>query len=355
MALLEHPKMTQLASCAGCAAKLPQAILAEVLARLGDNGEASPPDPRVLIGADTFDDAGVFQLTPEIALVQTIDFFTPIVDDPFEYGQIAATNALSDVYAMGGRPITAMNVLGIPADKVSPDAIAAILRGGADKTQEAGCSLVGGHTIRSPEPIYGLSVTGIVHPSRILSNATARPGDWLILTKPLGTGIATTAIKRGLASRNLARSVVDIMRQINFAGADLAEAGVVQTATDVTGFGLIGHLGNIVRASGVGAEIFARQLPILDPEIRQLIEKECIPGGTRTNLAAAEAIVDWTDTPDADRILACDAQTSGGLLLCVAPDHLSAVIAILRRHRTAAAAMIGTIVATGSPRIWVRA
>jgi selenide,water dikinase len=347
-------RLTELSSCAGCAAKLSQTLLRDVLERLPEV-DGRRRDPNVLVGSDTFDDAGVYRLTREIALVQTVDFFTPIVDDPFDFGQIAATNALSDVYAMGGRPITALNLLGVPADKVSPDAIAAILRGGAEKVAEVGCNLIGGHTIRVPEPIYGLSVTGVVHPGRVLTNAKARAGDVLVLTKPLGTGIATTAIKGRLASKHLAVKVSEVMKQLNTAGATLGERRLVQTATDVTGFGLMGHLGNIVRASGVGAEILAGDVPIIAPEILDLIGRDCIPGGTRSNLAAAESMFDWTDTTPPLRVLMCDAQTSGGLLLCVAPRRLEAVLGVLKEHRTLASAVIGRITRRAAGHIVVKA
>jgi selenide,water dikinase len=346
-------RLTQLSSCAGCAAKLSQTLLADVLARLPRIGHQNG-NANVLVGSDTFDDAGVYRLNRSTALVQTVDFFTPIVDDPFDFGQIAATNAISDVYAMGGRPITALNLLGIPADKVGPDTIASILRGGAAKVKQAHCTLIGGHTIRAPEPIYGLSVTGIVHPNRVLTNSKARPGDLLILTKPLGTGIATTAIKRRLASLMLQSQVVKVMKQLNSAGATLAEARLVQAATDVTGFGLIGHLGNIVRASGVGAEIIAGEVPVISDEIHALIERECVPGGTHSNLAAADAIVDWGKTVKSNRILLCDAQTSGGLLLCVPPARVKAVRDALRQSRAMACAVIGRIFRAKTPQILVK-
>src|SRR6266496_3318498 len=199
-------------------------------------------DPNLLVGAASADDAGVYRIDPDRALVQMVDFFTPIVDDPFVYGQIAAANALSDVYAMGGRPLTAMNLMGIPTELIPPGIIHAILRGGAAKVKEAGCVLVGGHTIRNPEPVYGLSVTGMVSPRRLLTNAAARPGDLLVLTKPLGTGVVTTGIKRNLTSPALARRAVAVMSQLNLAGAEVAERGLARAATDVTGFGLLGHL-----------------------------------------------------------------------------------------------------------------
>ena len=306
------------------------------------------------MGSGTADDAGVYRIDAERALVQTVDFVTPIVDDPYAYGQIAAANSLSDCYAMGGRPLTAMNVMGVPTDKVPADIIASILRGGADKVREAGCALVGGHTIKNPEPIYGLSVTGIVHPDQVMTNAAARPGDLLVLTKPLGTGIATTGIKRGLASAGLEAAVIDVMGRLNTTGAEVAEKGLVKGATDVTGFGLLGHLASMCRASAVAAEIDAAAVPAVTDEIWDLIAGDCIPGGTRANLKTADAITDWGTTKPARRFLLADAQTSGGLLLCVAPENLEAVQSTFARHRTPCAAVVGRIVASPNPAIVVK-
>jgi selenide,water dikinase len=308
-------------------------------------------DANLLVGAATGDDAGVYRIDSKRALVQTVDFFTPIVDDPFLYGQIAATNSLSDVYAMGGRPLTAMNIMGVPQETLSPEIIREILRGGAVKVKEARCVLVGGHTIRNPEPIYGLSVTGMVSPKRMIANASAREGDLLVLTKPIGTGIITTAIKRGLASDALAQKAVRSMTKLNTVGADLAEAGLVSGGTDITGFGLLGHLASMCRASGVGAEIFLPEIPLLDQAVRQLTEDKCVPGGTRDNRETAAAITEWRDTSETDQILLSDAQTSGGLLLCVAPKKLKAVLHLLRKNRSLCAATIGRIVASRKPRI----
>jgi selenide,water dikinase len=308
-------------------------------------------DANLLVGAATGDDAGVYRIDSKRALVQTVDFFTPIVDDPFLYGQIAATNSLSDVYAMGGRPLTAMNIMGVPQEILSPEVINAILRGGATKVKEARCVLVGGHTIRNPEPVYGLSVTGLVSPKNVITNAKARPGDLLVLTKPLGTGIITTAIKRGIASNALAQKAIRTMIQLNIAGADVAEAGLVRAGTDITGFGLLGHLASMCRASKVAAEIWVGQVPVLDPEVRKLIEKNCVPGGTRENRETASSITDWNNVRETDQILLSDAQTSGGLLLCVPPKKLEAVLTILRKNRTLCAALIGRIVASKKPAI----
>lgn len=314
-----------------------------------------PHDSRLLVGSDTADDAGVYRLDARTALVQTVDFFTPIVDDPFTYGQIAATNSLSDVYAMGGRPLTAMNIMGVPTDVVGPDIIAAILRGGASKVREAKCALVGGHTIRNPEPVYGLSVTGLVHPRRMITNAAARPGDWLVLTKPLGTGIITTGIKRGICPSALAKAAIRSMSTLNTPGAELAERGWVKAGTDVTGFGLLGHLGSLCKSSGVGAELNAGVMPVLGKAVWDLIGQDCIPGGTRQNLETAEAFTEWdAAVPDAQKILLADAQTSGGLLLCVAPRKLDAVMKLLKNQRTLCAVVIGKIVRATKPRIYVK-
>lgn len=273
------------------------------------------------MGAATADDAGVYRLTRNLALVQTVDFFTPIVDDPFTYGQIAAANALSDIYAMGGRPLTGLNLMGMPTDLVPPRAINAILRGGAAKALEARCTIVGGHTIRSPEPIYGLAVTGLVNPKHLLTNAGARPGDRLVLSKPLGTGIATTAIKRGLASRQLAAVAIASMKHLNTVGPFLAEQRLTRAATDITGFGLLGHAAEIARASGVGMRFSAAGLPLLAGALGYA-RAGLIPGGLDRNRAFLEqgGYLRYADeVEEAYRLLLHDPQTSGGLLLALPP------------------------------------
>jgi selenide,water dikinase len=301
-------------------------------------------DRNVLVSSNTFDDAGVYRLDRHRALVQTVDFFTPIVDDPFSYGQIAAANSLSDIFAMGGRPLTALNIVGFPADLVSPRVISSILRGGLAKAAEVGCVIIGGHSIRNPEPIYGLAVTGMVDVRRLTTNANARPGDLLVLTKPLGTGIATTAIKRGIASRALQKAVIALMSKINSVGADLAELRLVRTATDITGYGLIGHLVSLCRASRVSADVDPAAVPMISDEIGDLIEQGCVPEGSRQNLHATTVLVDWQNTDETHGILLTDAQTSGGLLLCVAEARLENVLSTLRKARTPSATVIGRIV-----------
>src|SRR5437764_5120758 len=302
-------------------------------------------DRNVLVSSNTFDDAGVYRLDPPSprfrragrhrALVQTVDFFTPIVDDPFSYGQIAAANSLSDIFAMGGRPLTALNIIGFPTDLIRPRVISSILRGGLAKAAEVGCVIMGGHSIRNPEPIYGLAVTGIVDVRHVTTNANARPGDLLVLTKPLGTGVATTAIKRGIASRALRRKVITLMSKINIAGAELAERRLVRAATDITGYGLIGHLVSLCRASRVSANIDPAAVPMISQEIGDLIELRCVPEGSRQNLNATTILVDWANTDEARRILLTDAQTSGGLLLCVAEADIEYVLRVLRKGGTA--------------------
>jgi len=307
----------------------------------------------VLVGSTTADDAGVFRLDRDRALVQTTDFFTPIVDDPFAYGQIAAANALSDVFAMGGRPLTALNIMGMPADLVSEKTIATILRGGLEKAREVGCAIIGGHTIRNPEPIYGLAVTGLVSPKKMLTNARAKPGDFLVLTKPLGTGIATTGIKRGLTSARLSRAAIKLMSQVNTVGAELAEYGLARAATDITGFGLLGHLASMCRASGVSAEIFASDVPAISEEIYKLINRSCIPGGTEQNLKTANACTHWNAATETQKILLTDAQTSGGLLLAVSRRHLDQVLHLLTKRQTPCHAIVGKMLSRRNTLITV--
>jgi selenide, water dikinase len=309
-------------------------------------------DRNVLVGLADGDDAGVYRVGPDGALVQTADFFTPIVDDPFAFGQIAAANALSDVYAMGGRPRTALNLVGVPDELIALRTVNRILRGGAAKLKEAKCVLLGGHTIRNPEPIYGLAVTGLVSPRHMLTNANARPGDVLVLTKPIGTGIITTGIKRGLTNRPLERKAIAIMAGLNAIGPELAEERLVRAAVDVTGFGLLGHLGAMCRASHVGAEIAAESVPLISEDVFDLIAADCIPGGSRDNLAYANQFTEWDGTPNALKTLLTDAQTSGGLLLSVPKKHLENLRKLLLR-RQVPCAVIGQIVRSAKPKIRV--
>ena len=301
-------------------------------------------DPNLLIGSASSDDAAVYQVSPDLALVQTLDFFTPIVDDPYLFGQIAAANSLSDVYAMGGRPITAMNIVAVPTDLLSLETINQILKGGADKVAEANCALAGGHTVQNPEPLYGLSVTGLVDPNRVISNAGASAGDHLLLTKPLGTGIVSTAIKRNLASNELAQKAAQVMASLNTAGAALASAGLTRAGTDVTGFGLLGHLSHLCRESNLTAQLNSQKVPAIDPEVVNFINQGCVPGGSRKNLELAKEFTKFADQIDeAGQILLADAQTSGGLLLAVNPDHLEQAHEILLSNGAHLVADIGVL------------
>lgn len=301
-------------------------------------------DPNLLIGSASSDDAAVYRISDDLALVQTLDFFTPIVDDPYLFGQIAAANSLSDIYAMGGKPITAMNIVAMPTDEISLDTINEILKGGADKVAEAGCALAGGHTVQNPEPLYGLSVTGLVNPHRVISNAGAQPGDHLLLTKPIGTGIVSTAIKKGLASLELIQKVSEHMASLNTQGTAMAEAGLTKAGTDVTGFGLLGHLSHVCRESGVTARIAASQVPVFDPAVIEFIKAGCVPGGSRKNLELAEEFTLFgSSVPDELKILLADAQTSGGLLLAVSPEHYQEAQDLLFAKGSAIVADIGVV------------
>jgi len=284
----------------------------------------------VLVGAETSDDAAVIQLTEELALVLTVDYFTPIVDDPYAFGQIAAANSLSDVYAMGGEPLALLSIVGFPKDKLPFSILSEILRGGADKAREAGVSVVGGHTIDDAEPKCGYAAVGTIHPKRILKNVGARPGDCLLLTKPLGTGIISTAIKREKASPEAIQAAVTTMATLNRdASLAVREVGGVHAMTDVTGFGLLGHLREMTAGSKVRVRLRARAVPLL-PQVRELALQGLIPGGTQRNYQSVEAWVRWDPSlAELDRLILSDAQTSGGLLIAVAPDRASQLVGAL--------------------------
>jgi selenide, water dikinase len=306
-------RLTGYARCAGCAAKLGLGDLSRAL-----EGVPHQSDPRLLVGRETFDDAGVFMLAPDLALVQTVDFFAPIVDDPYLFGQIAAANALSDVYAMGGEPLTALNVVGFPSGKLSLDVLGRILQGGQDKVHEAGAVVVGGHTIIDEELKFGVAVTGRVHPDRLLTNAAARPGDRLVLTKPIGTGLLATAEKAGRLGATEADVLHDSMRALNAAASRVALDLGVRCATDVTGFALLGHASHIARGSGVTLVIRAGDVPEL-PGARAAWEGGLRTAGAERNLAYLADKVDWNGVDDARRAILLDPQTSGGLLVAVPP------------------------------------
>jgi selenide,water dikinase len=329
----EPLRLTKLAKRAGCAAKHPPGFLLPLLGML-------PPvtDPNVLVGSSTADDAAVYRLSADTALVLTTDFFTPIVDDPRDFGRVAAANALSDVYAMGGRPLAALSVVGFP-DTLPAAVLGAILAGACEVAAEAGAAVVGGHTIKSEEPIFGLAVTGTVHPDRVLSNAGARPGDALVLTKPLGLGVITTAAKNDRDSRGAIGEAIRVMTTLNRAAAGVFAAREAHALTDVTGFGLLGHLRNMTAASRVTAGVWADRVPVL-AAAREYVADGIAPGGTRANLKFLADWVDYAaDVPETDRLLLCDAQTSGGLLAAVPGDAADATVRAL-----AAAGVTGVVV-----------
>lgn len=298
-------------------------------------------DPNVLVDAATKDDAAVYRLAPDRALVVTVDFFTPIVDDPADWGAIAAANSLSDVYAMGGKPIFALNLVGWPRDKVPMSVLGEVMRGAQEVLAEAGCLTLGGHSIDDPEPKFGMVVVGDVHPDKMLTNSGARPGDLLVLTKPLGTGILTTALKKGIIDEQELAPAVAVMRALNDGAARAALANGVTAATDVTGYGLIGHLHNIVLGSSVGARIDVSRLPLLAGAM-ELATQGSVPGGTRRNLDTIP-VQFGDDVSAVERVLCADAQTSGGLLLSVPEERIRSLIEALRTAGTPAYRVIGEI------------
>jgi selenide,water dikinase len=307
--------LTSLSHGAGCGCKLSAADLRPIVASLPRSD-----DPRVLVASDTADDAAVVQLTSDLAIVQTADFFTPIVDDPYAFGRIAATNALSDVYAMGGRPVSALNLVAYPLDTLGPDVLREILRGGADAAAAAGAAVVGGHSIDDREPKYGMAVIGLVAPGDVLTNAGGRAGDALVLTKPLGAGAVATAIKRGLATDEQVERAVTVMTTLNDRAAEQARAAGAHALTDVTGFGLLGHLHELAAASGLAAEVDAAAVPAIALEL--LEDDRSIAGGSRRNRADAETFTRWDDgVPEVRRRLVTDAMTSGGLLAAVSAER----------------------------------
>jgi len=307
-------------------------------------------DPNLLVGFDTGDDAGVYRLTDDVALVQTVDYITPVVDDPFLFGQIAAANALSDVYAMGGRPLTALNLCNFPAKGIDRAALRRILEGGFDKVVEAGATVVGGHTVRDDELKYGLSVTGLVHPRRILTNAGARPGDALVLTKPIGTGVIIGGLRRGVVPEPLIERAVAWMTLLNRSACETMLEFEAHACTDVTGFGLLGHALGMARGSGVRLRFRFGDLPRYDESLGLIAQGI----GTIMTPANAEAAAPWTTFSgtftDEERTLLADPQTSGGLLIALPAGQAPALLGRLRARGATAAAIVGEVVAPPSGR-----
>jgi selenide,water dikinase len=344
------PRLTTLSHGAGCACKLPLATLEALMASIGPGLGGSDGD--LLVGAADGDDAAVLRLDERRALVVTTDFFTPIVDDARDWGRIAAANALSDVYAMGGRPLVALNLTAWPA-ALPVELLAEVLRGGAELAGQAGCPVVGGHSVDDPEPKYGLAVVGLADPDRLLTIAAARPGDRLVLTKPLGTGVVATAVKRGQPDPAAVAAAVAAMTTLNRDAAEAALAAGVVAATDVTGFGLLGHLHRMLRASGVAGEVDAARVPFL-PGAAELAAAGFVSGGTRNNEAYLRDRVELeAGLPPVVATLLHDAQTSGGLLLAVAPERLAGLVADLRA-RGVEPAVVGRVLAGPAGRVRVR-
>jgi selenide,water dikinase len=344
----EPVRLTQLVKRAGCAAKQPPGYLLPFLQKL-------PPilNPNVLVGTSTADDAAVYKLNEDLALVFSTDFFTPIVDRPYDFGAVAATNAISDIYAMGGKPLTALSIVGFPDTLLSSEVLVEILQGAGEKAKEAGIEIVGGHTIKSEEPIFGLAVIGTIHPARVLSNNGAKPGDTLILTKPLGLGIITTAAKNGEDKLGAITEALKVMTTLNRAAANAIVRIGVHALTDITGFGLLGHLRNVTSASQVSARVFLDQMPVL-PAAWEYMRAGIAPGGTHAN---HRFLADWvTYSPKLskeEQLLLCDAQTSGGLLAAVDAQNTDLLLNELRSEGVDEAVVIGQIEAGPPGRIIV--
>jgi selenide, water dikinase len=311
------------------------------------------PVPELLVGHETSDDAGVYQITDSIALIQTVDYFTPIVDDPYMFGQIAAANALSDVYAMGGAPKTVMNIVGYPIKKLGADALSEILLGAADKVKEAGAITVGGHSIDDQEPKFGLSVTGIVHPDKVWKNVGALPGDVLVLTKPIGVGILTTGIKRSAVTAEQEQTVTETMAMLNKTAAEILTKYLPHSVTDVTGFGLLGHSSEMARGSEVSFELSLKDVPVLDGAL-QLAKDGVVPGGSKSNHKWLSDDVQYEDILPEEQILLCDAITSGGLLVSLSRDEAALYVKELQAAGLNNAAIIGKVTEKQDKVIYVK-
>ncbi|HEY8460496.1 MAG TPA: selenide, water dikinase SelD [Blastocatellia bacterium] len=348
MSEFDQIKLTQMAKRAGCAAKHPPGYLLPLLGKL-----PALADPNVMVGSATADDAAVYKLSDDLALVLTTDFFTPIVDRPYDFGAVAAANALSDVYAMGGRPLAALNLVGFPEATLPPEVLGEILRGAAAKAREAGIDIVGGHTIKTDEPIFGLAVVGAIHPQKVLTNAGARPGDALILTKPLGLGIITTASKLGEDKLQAIGAAIEVMTTLNRRAAEAVTEIGANALTDVTGFGLLGHLRNMTAASNVSARVWLEEVPVL-PAAWEYVRAGIAPGGTHANL---RFLADWVSFDSGltkeEQLILADAQTSGGLLAAVPAELAEKSLIALRGAGIPGAAIIGALDADDPGRIKV--
>jgi selenide, water dikinase len=347
---LTPPRLTSLSHGGGCGCKIAPGILADILK--GTNRLPIPPE--LLVGIETADDAAVYKLNDEQALIATTDFFMPIVDDPYDFGRIAATNAISDVYAMGGKPIMALALVGMPINVLPPETIRRILEGGESVCRAAGIPIAGGHTIDSVEPIYGLVALGLVHPDKVRRNADARPGDCLILGKPLGVGILSAALKKDAVDATAYAQMIATTTQLNTPGPDLADLSGVHALTDVTGFGLAGHALELARGSNCTLCIDWAQVPLLDG-VRALAEQGFVTGASGRNFAGyGQDIALPEHFSSTDKTLLTDPQTSGGLLVSCAPDSVAEVLALFRSHGFAAAASIGEVVPREASALRIR-
>jgi selenide,water dikinase len=351
-AVTQSVRLTAFSHGAGCACKLSPEDLRTVLGLVrGIDGATRDDD--LLVGFDTSDDAAVYRLRDDLAVVVTTDFFTPIVDDAYDWGRIAATNALSDVYAMGGTPLLALNLVGWPRETLPFDLLARVLDGGADVARAAGCLVAGGHSIDDAEPKYGMAVVGTVHPDHVLTNAGAQDGDVIVLTKPIGLGVISTAVKRDVATAAQQAAAVEVMTTLNAGARDAAVEVGVHAATDVTGFGLLGHLREMCVGSGVGCQLNAAAVPVIDG-VPDLLAAGMVAGGTQRNHAFVAPDVDFGGLPEAEQLLLADAQTSGGLLLAVAPERVEGLLDACAAHGTLVASAIGRLTAERPGTIVVR-
>ena len=332
----------------GCSAKISPGQLEEIL-----NYLPLPSDPNILVGIDTHDDAGVYKVNDDLALVLTTDFFPPVCSDPYEFGQIAAANSISDIYAMGGTPVTALNIMMFPASKLPLEAYAEILKGGSEKANEAGLSIIGGHTIDDTPPKYGLAVVGYIHPGKIITNSGAKPGDSLILTKPVGTGIILAGQKLKIADVKDVKEALKLMKLLNKSGAEVMKKFKIKGATDITGYGLAGHAYKMAKASNVSIALKMRQVPLIGNAYR-IIDEGCIPGASFRNLEYTDRATSFSGDLDYNlKMIAFDAQTSGGLLMSVPQRKAYAVLNELHNAGLSDSAIIGTVTAKGDKYLYL--
>ena len=334
--------------CGGCSSKISPAQLEEILKYL-----PLPEDPNILVDIDTHDDAGVYRVNDDLALVLTTDFFPPVCSDPYEFGQIAAANSISDVYAMGGDPVLALNIMMFPAAKLPLEAFADILKGGFDKAAEAGVRIIGGHTIDDSPPKYGLAVVGFINPGRIITNGGAKPGDNLILTKPLGTGILMAAQRLGMADEQDITEAKRLMKLLNNTGAAVMKKFNIRGATDITGFGLAGHALKMARASNVSLNINMQDVPLIGKSYN-LIDEGCIPGASFRNLEFAEKDIDFAHGMDYNlKMIAFDAQTSGGLFMCASPGDTAKILDELKEAGLTSSSVVGNVMDSGEKHVYL--